>query len=387
MKLFKEKIKQAKKAEKYFQINSNIEKGRSKDIDRLKIIDNNIYVYLANNSIQVYNINTFKKISSITLPFNRGKDSINEHIRLDILENGLVLILGNKKLYFYQIDLKASELKFLKYLSEVHHFCYLPKKKEIFLLTENTLIGDYYGMAKADLSGNIIFRNKENQPQIFDKYVPPQEVSGEVLFNEMSSRTPEYFSEYEGFNNDKYIMNVWGYSDNWFHYIYHAPKDENYNISIYDSDNLKELYDQKYHEDLRCVKITDKYFKKCYDNLSFFYYDDKNNKIIFINDITNRVYEVFNIVQKKSDEEENDQYEETRIQYFNLKNDIFCMFDGCFLFIMDLFSGKLIKKVDMNMKNKLNIKSLCLMEKYGQDYLYISVENYDDTKIINGVVI
>ena len=139
-------------------------KRRSKNIDKLKVYDKYIYAYILENAITVYDINTFKEIANLKIPFKRGEQNpFKEYIFVDILENGIALILAYKHLYFYEINLKESQLKFLKYISEVYHFCILEKKKEIFLLTENTLVGDYYGMAKCDFSGNIIFRNKKER--------------------------------------------------------------------------------------------------------------------------------------------------------------------------------------------------------------------------------
>ena len=159
-----EKLSELKTEEKTFQINSFLNKARSIEIEKLKIYKNKIYVYVVENSIKVYNCNTFKEISNLKLPFNREVDESivhREFITVEILENGIVLILADKKLYFYEIILKENKLKFLQYLSEVHHFCYLEKKKEIFLLTESKLVGDYYGMAKSDLLGNIILEIKK----------------------------------------------------------------------------------------------------------------------------------------------------------------------------------------------------------------------------------
>ena len=184
-------------------------------------------------------------------------------------------------------------------MSEVHHFCYLQKKKKIFLLTENKLVGDYYGMAKSDLLGNIIFRNKDNQPRIYYDYKSPNKVNGDTLFWTMCSRTPIHFSQFDGFNNDKYILNIWGYTDNWYYYNHMGPRDEQYNISIYDSDNLKEIYNKEYNVDLRYVKITDSYFKKCYDDFSIFYYNEKTNTINYITNITNTIYKYFNLMKIK----------------------------------------------------------------------------------------
>ena len=122
-----------------------------------------MYAYILENKIIVYDINTFKEISNLNIPFKRGEmKPFKEYIAVEILENGIALILAYKHLYFYEINLKESQLKFLKYISEVYNFCILEEKKQIFLLTENTLVGDYYGMAKCDFSGKIIFRNKNN---------------------------------------------------------------------------------------------------------------------------------------------------------------------------------------------------------------------------------
>ena len=377
----KEKLIEAKLQEGTFQLNCSICKRKSKNIDKLKICDKYIYSYILENSISVYDINTFKEISNLKIPFIRGKENpFKEYIHVDILENGIVLILAEKYLYFYEINLKESQLKFLKYISEVYHFCILQKKKEIFLLTENTLVGEYYGMAKCDFSGNIIFRNKENKPQIYYEYIAPKEIDSFTIFVQSTSREPKHFDGYDGFNNDKYIINVFGVTDNWYHYSCGAPKNEEYTISIYNSDNLKEIFNKKYEEDLRYVKINDNLFKKCYDDLKIFYYNDKNNSIYFIDNITNIIYKQFNILKKESREEKVylvGEDIEPDDQYFSLKNDnMFCFFDGSFLFIIDLSENTVIKKIDMKFKDNLEILDLCLFEKNGVQNLYISAYEF-----------
>ena len=390
MESIEEKITKAKTEERSFQLNSSISKRRSKNIDKLKICDKYMYSYILENMIIVYDINTFKEISVLKIPFIRGKmNPFKEYINVDILENGIALILAYKHLYFYEINLKESQLKFLKYISEVYHFCILEKKKEIFLLTENTLVGDYYGMAKCDFSGKIIFRNKNNPPQVYYEYIKPKEVNGDTLFFQSTSRAPIHFDSYDSLNNEKYIINVWGCTDNWYHYSCGAPKDERYSISVYDSENLKEIFNEKYEEDLRYIKISDNYFKKCRDDYKIFYYDEKNNRINFIDNITNIIYKQFNIVHKKIDEgrvyfmgEEKEPDE----KYFNLKNDMFCFFDGNFLFIIDLSKNLVIKKINMKVKDYLEINDICLLEKNGIQNLYISIFDRDD-KIINGCIL
>ena len=391
MESIEENLIKAKKEDRTFQINSSMNKRRSKDIDKLKIYDKYMYAYILENSITVYDINSFKEIANLKIPFSRGQmNHFKEYIIVDILENGIALILAYKHLYFYEINLKESKLKFLKYISEVYHFRVLEKRKEIFLLTENTLVGDFYGMAKCDFSGNIIFRNKNDKPQIYYEYIKPKEVNGDTLFIQSTSRAPIHFDNYDSCNNEKFIINVWGCTDNWYHYSMGAPKNEQYNISVYDSENLKQLFNEKYEEDLRYVKISDNFFKKCRDDYKVFYYDDKNNKIIFIDSITNIIYKQFKIVHKSTNEEgifcswkpEKDPEE----KYFYLKKDMFSFFDGSFLFIIDLSQNLVIKKIDMKIKDYLIINDLCLLEKNGTQNLYISV--YDDGfKIIKGCIL
>ena len=385
-----EQILKAKTEERNFQLNSSINKRRSKNIDKLKVYDKYIYAYILENAITVYDINTFKEIANLKIPFKRGEQNpFKEYIFVDILENGIALILAYKHLYFYEINLKESQLKFLKYISEVYHFCILEKKKEIFLLTENTLVGDYYGMAKCDFSGNIIFRNKKDKPKIYSEYMEPKDVNGDTLFFQLTSRAPIHFDSFDSFNNEKFIINVWGYNDNWYHYSMGAPKDEKYNISVYDSENLKQLFKEEYEEDLRYVKINDNYFKKCRDDYKIFYYDEKSNKIIFMDNITNIIYKKFNVVYKNINEnmvyfvgEEKEPDE----KYFNLKNDKFCFFDGTFLFIIDLSKDFAVKKIDMKIKDYLVINDICLLEKNGSQYLYISMFDKDN-KIIKGYIL
>ena len=385
-----DKLIKVKTEERTFQFNSSISKRRSKDIDKIKIYDKYLYAYILENKIIVYDINTFKEISNLNIPFKRGEmNPFKEYIAVEILENGIALILAYKHLYFYEINLKESQLKFLKYISEVYNFCILEEKKQIFLLTENTLVGDYYGMAKCDFSGKIIFRNKNNQPKIYYEYIEPKDVNVDTLFFQSTSRAPIHFDRYDSFNNEKFILNVYGYTDNWYHYSCGAPKDERYSISVYYSENLKEIFNEKYEEDLRYVKINDNLFKKCCDDYKIFYYDEKNNRINFIDNITNIIYKQFNIVHKKIDDkrvyfvgEEKEPVE----KYFNLKNDMFCFFDGSFLFIINLSKNLVIKKVDMKVKDYLEINDLCLLQKNETQYLYISMYDKED-KIINGYII
>ena len=47
------------------------------------------------NSITVYDINSFKEIANLKIPFSRGQmNHFKEYIIVDILENGIALILA-----------------------------------------------------------------------------------------------------------------------------------------------------------------------------------------------------------------------------------------------------------------------------------------------------
>ena len=59
-----EQLLKAKTEERNFQLNSSINKRRSKNIDKLKVYDKYIYAYILENAITVYDINTFKEIAN-----------------------------------------------------------------------------------------------------------------------------------------------------------------------------------------------------------------------------------------------------------------------------------------------------------------------------------
>ena len=121
METIKDKLTKARTEERTFQLNNSKSKRSSKNIDKLKIYDNYLYAYILENKIIVYDINTFKEISVLNIPFKRGEmNPFKEYIFVDILENGTALILAYNQLYFYEINLKESQLKFLKYISFLH---------------------------------------------------------------------------------------------------------------------------------------------------------------------------------------------------------------------------------------------------------------------------
>ena len=105
------------------------------------------------------------------------------------------------------------------YLSGIYNFFYLSKRKEIFLLTE---LGSWekdikpWGMARADLLGNIVFTNK-TKPTISYEFVHPKP-GNTFNFPIHVQSNEKNFAKFSGFNKDKYIINIIGYVYDWYDY-------------------------------------------------------------------------------------------------------------------------------------------------------------------------
>ena len=88
MESIEEQLLKAKTEERNFQLNNSISKRGSKNVDKLKIYDKYLYAYILENKIIVYDINTFKEISVLNIPFKRGEmNPFKEYILVDIIEN------------------------------------------------------------------------------------------------------------------------------------------------------------------------------------------------------------------------------------------------------------------------------------------------------------
>ena len=285
--MFKENLDKLKAKINSFQINSVVKIKA----DKLQFVNGNLYVYLINDSIKVYDNKTFKELANLKLPFKRKKQLF------EILENETLIIYADSKLYFYKINLKQNELSFLHYLSDVYNFCYLKKRKEIFLLTE---LGSYdekkipWGMARSDILGNILFANKI-KPEKYYEFTPPKSIEQPDLCTHVQS-TLKQFNEFNGFNNDKYIINISGYIYDWYDYkINWGDTEIRFDISIFNADNLNELLEENHYDDLECCKITDNLFKFVSQNRAF-YFNEKNNKIEYIDNIFNYISKPFSLI-------------------------------------------------------------------------------------------
>ena len=402
--MFKESLDKLKAKINSFQINTVIKL----DADKLKIVNGNLYVYLSNDSIRVYDCKAFKEIANLKFPFKRKK------LIFEILENETIIIFADNKLYFYKINLKQNELSFLYYLSEIYNFCYLKKRKEIFLLTE---IGSYdekklpWGMARSDLLGNIIFANKIKPEKCYE-FIPPKSKEQPLLCPHVQS-TFKQFNRFEGFHDDKYIISVSGYVYYWHDYkINWGDTEIRFDISIFNADNLNELLEENYHDDdLECCKITDNLFKLVSQNRAF-YYNEKNNKIEYITNIFDYLSKPFSLThqnEKKKKkkylmsenyESDSEKKEKKNIQkYFNLNDNMFAVFDGkYYLYIIDLSTkNHLVQRIELNcIKDKYiepDLKNVIYYKYNKQEYLYFSFIAKDKkaekniSQIIHGLIL
>ena len=67
-----------------------------------------------------------------------------------------------------------------------------------------------------------------------------------------------------------------------------------FDISIFNADNLNELLDERYYDDLEYLKITNNLLKFIWRENSF-YYNEKDNKIEYIDNIFNYINKIFRV--------------------------------------------------------------------------------------------
>ena len=399
----KENLEQLKANINHFQINTIVHINA----DQLFFINGKIYIYLVNNSIKIYDCETFKEIANLKIPFERKK------LIFEILENGVLVIFAAEKLYFYLINIEKNELSFMHYLSGIYNFCYLKKRKELFLLTE---LGSYeekmvdWGMAKSDLKGNIIFANKI-KPKIHYEFISPEPINQcdfptHVIYNNKN------FSQFNGFNDDKYIINISGYINSWYDYkIDFGDTEIRFDTSIFIADNFNKLLDEEDNcNDLEYYKITDNLFKYVSQKGSF-YYNEKDNKIEYIDDIFNYINKAFSLTYQKQKRDKtryltNEEHESNEInnnnqefKYFYLDDYMFAVFDRkYYLYIISLSTqNNIVKRIELNWirDNKYinpDIKNIIYYKSDKKEYLYLSFKGKDKktkkikNQIIHGII-
>lgn len=270
---------------------------------KIAIFDKKIYLLLLDYSIRIYDCMTLGEIATLKFgsEFNFYINNTNNtdiyyinfdkywkaYVNTEILENEMVLILCDRRLYFFKMNLKEKKFDLLYYLSDVYHFCYLEKKKEIFLITEMENIFYYVKgvsntkMAKSDLEGNILFSNGI-KPKKYSEFKPPEIITEEQQNNYNYNIT--YHRAY-GFNNDKYIIHAISEnnSDKYCQFIYR----------IYNANDLNQLFQKMFCYLSVEFNIPFRLFDKIGDNLFWqisqnsmnqekcclFYYNEKENNI------------------------------------------------------------------------------------------------------------
>ena len=352
--------------------------------DKIKIINDNLYIYAIDNSIMIYDCKTFKQIAVINLPFKMDKPY------LEILENEVLLYLIGARLYFYKINIKEKKLEFMLYISNVFNFCYLKKRKEIFFLLKNTL-----DPAKCDLNRNIILFVRK-KPKTIHEFSVPNNFKNFI----------ENFSEMEGINDDKYIIHINGGS---YTYLVNYGKGDiglKYDITVYNTEGKKLLFEKKSDEFLNYTKITDNLFQ-AESQERLFYYNEEKNKIEFINT-------VLDYINNEINEEKNlllghkfllwEEFGFGEImgnsliisKYFYLTDTMFAIYDKEFhLFLIDIsHEKKIVRKIKLNWvggsQTHSNIKNIYYMNSNGEEYLYISFQeiknNMYEEYIIHGLI-
>ena len=263
------------------------------------------------------------------------------------------------------------------------------------------------GMAKADLVGNIIYTNKI-KPTISYEFIPPPPINNFDFPTHVQS-SEKNFTAFYGFNNDKYIINISGYIYDWYDYkIGWGDREIEFDISIFYADNLNELLDEKHYEDLEYIKITDNLFKFVLNERSF-YYNEKDNKIEYIDDIFNYIGKCFSCKEKNQLKEINENAKKQNynvhsiyknsnsnsFKYFFLDDNIFSIFDGKFyLYVINLSNNNnIVRRIKINWIRdeyiNLEIKNIIYSKLDKKEYLYISFAYKDKNtkKIINKLIL
>ena len=350
-------------------------------VERIKQINGNIYVYIFNDTIKVYDYKTFKLKADLKLPF------IKKEPLFSILDNEVLIYMAAGKLYFYKINISENKLEFMHYLSNVYSFHYLSKRKEILLLTEPCCpyphLNIQYGIAKSDLMGNIILANKIT-PKINHEFVSPEE-KNDFLLSPSSD-----FSVFYGLLNDEYIINITGYYYEYDDGIDYGSSLIVYEvcsrITIYKADDFELKLDQRHQKYLNYMKIGDNLFKFKEKEILFFY-NEKENKIEYINNI-------FNYLNNITDDQLNKKYEDKfkegeryylhygiekndKTNYFYLSDKLFAFFDNDNnIYIVDISNeNKVVRKIDSSW-NEYYINYISYKKsEYNKENLYICFGN------------
>ena len=286
-------------------------------------------------------------------------------MKYEIINANYILIYLKHKLYCYSLNLLESKLIFKFCISDIFLFTYLQKKDEILFIhqkdmnfirvnLEGEIKYDEKNVAKINFEEKIIEKKEKVDSEDSDEYI------GDAYINNGN------FDYLYGFNKDKYIFKYFGY------YLslgdpYDDYTDEDYNITILNMENMKEMFsDNRLDYSFLHKKLTDNLFIDEDGNESIVYYDDKENKIKFLNEI----------------------FKEGK--YFSLDNQIqiAIFIQPDILYLVD-FSKETKRSIKLNQSyNKFNLLNIGYFCEKESEYLFLLIrDNNFNCEIIKGKIV
>ena len=261
------------------------------EIEPTLIKGKNIYLFTYPNMMQIYDCITFKKISQFELPITP--------LRYEIVENNYILIYFNHKLFCYSINFSNNKLNFIFYTRDVYLFKYLKEKKEILIKANY-----YHCFSKINLKGDITFCEGEKPKIYFEINENSYKKTKFLEAGEAYDHTYEDGKNFGGHNNymngfykDKYIIHIFG--------DYHYNEDDGDHkfkqfsrITIYDSNNMKEIFSRVYLKNMDYKKLSDILLVDKIRNESVIFYDENTKDLKDLKVIKNLKHLYFNKKEK-----------------------------------------------------------------------------------------
>ena len=326
-------------------------KSNSLEINGSLIKEKNIYLFTYPKIMEIYDCITFKIISKFELPIKPDK--------YEIIDNNYILIYEKHKLYCYSINLSENKLIFIFGVNDVYLSKYLKEKKEILIKLHKAK-----GFSRINLKGQIMFYEEE-KPEIY--FQIDESLKNKNKENKASKNEDDLDFEYiedtylqdnsdnyiNSFNKDKYIIQFFGY------YLssadpYDDYSEEEFNISVYETESMKEIFSS--------------------DNLSYNYYK-KLNDMLFVSE--DGYKPVFFYDDNKKEIKVLDLNDEGKFFSLGQENKIALFTEPNIIHLID-FSTGIKKSIKLNEKyNNDNIINIGYYSENENEYLYLVIsQNY-----------
>ena len=264
-----------------FQIHLKMELGNlfdSYENDGALINGKEIFLFTRPNIIKIYDCITLKKIYQFELPITP--------IKYEITNNNHILIYNNHILYCYFMDFSDGKLIFKFFVPDIFLFKYLKERKEILIQLKKA-----QAFSRINLEGIIQFCGSNDLKVYFNINEIDKEKNKDTEYDYIDDAylPSSYYRCIYGFDKDKYILKFFGYclssGDPYDDY-----NEEYYNISIYNTDKMEEIYSNDISYYLGCKKLTDNLFTDIDGNEPIFFYNNTEKKIIFLENVLNGKY-------------------------------------------------------------------------------------------------